>query len=188
MLELPVEILLKYTTNELHKLNLLLQEGITPKDIVLLLDTYLLTKVTAYNVHDLLRVSRQYCKLLSGAIPVTWGRGNHATVEENIVSHYKKHLLSTAASCEVAGWESVEPIAENRTLEWYTNYPTTAYNFTYMERVVIHSNGRHTYISGFVGKVFIVGRYEGTTFAISSCYYVTDGEKPGRYVDKCTYD
>ena len=54
-----------------------------------------------------------------------------------------------------------------------------------MKDIVVSSNGKCTYYSGFVGNIFIVGRYEGDKFGISSCYYVVDGEKPGRYVDKC---
>jgi hypothetical protein len=57
--------------------------------------------------------------------------------------------------------------------------------FYYMRDVIVHTNGRGTYISGFFNNVFIVGRYQDDVFGISSCYHVNSGIKEGRLKDKC---
>lgn len=57
--------------------------------------------------------------------------------------------------------------------------------FYYMRDVIVHSNGRGTYMSGFYGNLFVVGRYCGETFGISSFYHVPLGVKEGRLKDLC---
>lgn len=202
LLELPNNLLTTYTFSELNKIHSLLKENVTNEDMILILSKCILSKVTIYNINDILTFLNEYNDLMSGKLKVEWGPGNslisdnddnsdtdtdnnHTIVALNIKNHYNKHILSE----ERHHWNT---ISCNLSREWYTNYPIV--NFTTMERIVIHSNGRNTYLSGFVGNVFIVGRYhtevnnEGPNkkFGISSCYYVVGGNKSGRYVDKCT--
>lgn len=164
LLDLPVVDCRYY--NKLYQLT----TKLSIEEIGKLCQFAILEKVTIHNARDILR-------FIDNPIPVPeWGPGNFGDVTINQIEHYNKHILSE----EGEYWKTICP---NLTLEWYINYPIS--NFHKMTNVVVSSNGKYTYYSGFVDNVFIVGRYEGDKFGISPCYYVVDGEKPGRYVDRC---
>jgi hypothetical protein len=63
----------------------------------------------------------------------------------------------------------------------YKKFPVE--KFYHMKKIILHSNGKEVYLSGFYGNFFIVGRIglSDELFLISSCYYVTDADKKGRY-------
>lgn len=132
-------------------------------------------KVTKHNVKYLQRFSEEVHLLLNG--DVGWGSGNHGSAEENIKEHFNKHVL-----CSIEGifWGKQGIISADD----YAAYAVKM--FRCMERVLVHTNGSGVYLSGFADKVFIVGRYDGQyQFGISSCYYVEEGNKPGRESGLC---
>jgi hypothetical protein len=109
-------------------------------------------------------------------LSVQWGPGNNKTKKENVYKHYLKHALSD----ENQFWEL---ILNDINCESYMKY--TIGIFYKLSRVLIHTNGTNVYMSGFYNNVFVVGRYEGDVFGISSCYYIESGEKLGRWKNVC---
>lgn len=173
LFRLPSEIIVKYNTKELHQVDMLL-EFVSYELLVPVVLKCNLDKITKYNIHDVIRYFNDYDRFMND--DVEWGPGNHNDIDANITEHYIKHVLSN----EGRHWKS---LLSDMSEQSYKDYARNM--FKRMERVVVHSNGRHTYMSGFYGKIFIVGRYHEGVFGISSCYYVNDGEKPGRYIDAC---
>lgn len=133
--------------------------------------------VSIHNVKDILQFVEQERLFCTKQIPISWGPGNHKNSEINIQRHYEKHVLDPV---EGVFWHSILQPANRDT---YAAYAINA--FYKMKRVIVHSNGRYVYLSGFVDKVFIVGRFDDQKFGISSCYYVSEGEKKGRWNDIC---
>jgi hypothetical protein len=176
LLDLPIVTLIGKTYNELVKIYKIMDKcNISIKDVLTLIENCNLDKVTIYNIKDIIRYLNEYNYLIDGKISINWGPGNNKDIQDNILNHYNKHILSE----EGKNWIT----SNNKTLDWYTNFPLE--NFTKMEKIVIHTDGKKTYLSGFYGKIFIVGRYCGDKFGISSSYYVPDGEKKGRYANSC---
>lgn len=103
---------------------------------------------------------------------IEWGPGNNGNPHNNMIKHKVKHLL-----------ELQELLSSGKHIEEYIKYAVDV--FYYMTDVIVHSNGRGSYMSGFFEKMFIVGRYEGEVFGISSCYLVESGIKEGRLKDEC---
>lgn len=175
LLCLPIVFISKYDKNELVKLNKF--TGLIGKDdIVELLSRIPINRLTVYNVKDLLLYTHQSVDLTTGKIHISWGPGNHSSIDENIMEHYNKHVLSD----EGVYWNN---ILNHMSCESYRDYAVES--FYKMKRVIIHSNGKNTYMSGFRENIFVVGRYHEGIFGISSCYYVEGGEKMGRYNDMC---
>ncbi len=165
--DLPIEVYKQYDIIELEKIITLLPYS---SDLLQILPLCNLQKINKHNVCDIVRYYHEFSNLRSG--PVQWGPGNHIDIGTNIQEHYIKHVLSKDED-----WNFISSVKE---------YQEEAQNmFCKMERIVIHSNGKSTYMSGFYNKYFIVGRYHQGIFGISSCYYVSSGEKLGRYTDQC---
>lgn len=176
LLELPVDILHKLSVKEAQKTHML-TGYISPQDITLLLLCSEIDKVTKYNYKDIIRFIREYNDIRIGKINVSWGKGNHLNKVCNIYEHFNKH---TKDNLEKIYWEQVLEVVTPTSYKLFTENI-----FKMLDKVVIHSNGRNTYMSGFYNNFFVVGRYHNNIFGISSCYYVEDGEKLGRYVDRC---
>lgn len=175
LLRLPVDILRLYSCNELQRIYMLMEY--TSQDNMLLLLKYCkLSKITKYNINDLIRIIADHEDITNGVISVKWGKGNYANIETNIKQHYIKHVLSE----EGIYWKQVLPELTEYHYKFYTEKI-----FKRINKIVIHSNGRYVCLSGFYNNFFVVGKYEEGKFTISSCYYVVNGEKYGRYVDSC---
>ena len=164
LLECP-DILLKYTHKELKKLSRLI-ECSSAYSLCRVLTKVPLDKLTTKNVKDLYKYIRDFNDFYSGTLCVGWGPGNNKYPEVNALQHMRKHYT--------------DPLQHNNT---YVQCPIDV--FYYMRDVIVHSNGRGTYLSGFYNNTFVVGRYEGDVFGISSCYYVESGIKDGRLKDYC---
>lgn len=164
---MPISSLKDKTLRELKKMGILLK--FTSADVLskVLTRTHL-TKITKYNVHDLYKYTISANDFLVGSVNVSWGPGNNGTPEANMRNHATKHSVELEYILGLNG---------------YNQYGVGL--FYYMRDVLVHTNGRGTYISGFFNNVFIVGRYNGNVFGISSCYHVNTGIKEGRLKDKC---
>lgn len=125
---------------------------------VKLFDTLNYNLITTYNADKFLLYLRDLDKFNH----VEWGPGNHKNVNQNIKNHYIKHVLSN--ECD---WQ----FSENE----YKQYAIDS--FHKMIDKVIHTDGKNVYLSGFYNHTFIIGRYHGDMFGISSCYYVESGKK-----------
>lgn len=162
-----------YTENELIKLNKI------SKNIPLELSTKIFNKIPCRNINtrnidNLLLFLKDEDKFKNKKININWGPGNCKNPIDNIRKHYNKHILSD----EGKYWKLI--LGENGS---YQKYAIDA--FYKMKNVIIHSNGKNVYLSGFFNNIFIVGRYNNDIFGISSCYYVENGVKKGRYNDIC---
>lgn len=171
--------------NSLTKISLFSKErGI---DLESLVGLYLrcegdLEVINTHNIQQLLDFIRDERKFVRGRIDVGWGPGNYDNPKLNLLHHYRKHILDSDAERE--RWKDILPILSE---ESYRDYAINS--FYKMQRVVIHSNGKTVYLSGFYENVFIIGRYHEGIFGLSSCYYVELGEKEGRYKDLyCKFD
>lgn len=172
LLDIPFELLNDRKISALNKIDSFLRsENITTDDMITVLTKCDLSKVTTYNISDVVKYLNDQPKWSKNKIK--WGAGNNSDVDSNIQQHYFKHVLSD----EGKFWHKLGVI----TLNDYLQYPLD--NFGRMKKVLVHSNGVSTYLSGFVDHIFIIGRYDKNDFGISSCYYVESGEKPGRYSD-----
>lgn len=164
---------LNYAKKELVKISKLLK-FMTAKDLLFLLNHIKnIFLITEKNWKDLLKFARNKESFFEKKVVIKWGNGNHKDPYINLIEHYKKHV-----KCETEGvyWEGIG-------LEEYRDFPLL--HFYEMENVFVHSHGGFVHLSGFYGNVFIVGRYEGNEFGISSCYYVESGRKEGRESGKC---
>lgn len=164
-----------YTPDELIKLNKLL--NISLKLLKLSSDIFHKIHypyVNKHNIHNLLLLINDFHG--KKHICIAWGPGNHENPIINVKAHYLKHVLSD----EGIYWKD---LLTDFTLDHYKNYAIDS--FYKMKKVIVHTNGKHIYLSGFYGNVFIIGRYHENIFGISSCYYVINGEKEGRYKNKC---
>lgn len=162
----------KYECDQLKKLNDMIKH-IDVSIMTMLFDKINYQKINMHNVKNLLLFVRDENDFIRGKKIIEWGRGNYKSVEENIKKHYEKHVLNED---EGIYWGNVD-------CDDYEKYAID--NFYKMENVIVHSNGRYVYLSGFYGDVFIVGRYDDGVFGISSCYHVDGGVKNGRYKDYC---
>lgn len=159
-----------YSKTDLNKLQML-TNYVSIQEAVLIYQNSI--NITKYNVRKLLQFIKDKDKFINKEMNIVWGPGNHANVEENINEHYKKHVLS---NWEAQYWKSLN-------CESYRDYAIES--FYKIKNVMVHSNGKNVYLSGFYGNVFIIGRYEDDVFGISSCYYVESGVKCGRERDFC---
>jgi len=164
---------------DLNKLNLL-ANNIPIHQAILLCQTS--ANITKYNANDILKFIHDKENFINKKIKIEWGPGNHKDPKLNLIEHYQKHVLSkeTVPFNELAHWKS---LLTDPTCESYGKYAIES--FYKMQNVIVHSNGTHVYLSGFYGTVFIIGRYNGDVFGISSCYVVESGEKNGRFKYKC---
>jgi len=182
LFNLPHNIIKKYTNTELIKISSL-ESIISLSQITLILEYVDLQSITKHNIVDLYKYVSNIDKFKKGEVPISWGPGNNGCSHLNAVEHYKKHAkynqnnIGTIYETEYLEWEKI--IEDG---ELYSDYPIT--HFYKMRDVIVHTNGRGVYLSGFYGCVFIVGRYNGDTFGISSCYYVKSGRKLGREINK----
>lgn len=117
--------------------------------------------ITIYNADKFLL----YLRDLDNFKNISWGPGNHKNINDNVTNHYIKHVLSS----EYKYWKFIHNEGE------YKQYAIDA--FYKMIKIIIHTDGKNVYLSGFYNHVFIIGRYHNDTFGISSCYYVENGEK-----------
>ena len=131
-----------------------------------------INNITKNNAKFLMVFFEQYDNFKENKIEIKWGKGNHNDAETNLNEHYKKHLLSE----EGYMWKNVLDCMD---VNSYKEYAIKS--FYNMNNIVIHTDGNNIYISGFINKIFIVGKYSDNTFSISSCYYVESGEKKGRH-------
>lgn len=161
---------------ELHKLNkLILKNKISLDVIIKLFNKFNTENITEYNAAKLLLYLRDLDRILRSNIK--WGSGNNNDVNQNIINHFKKHVL-----CPNEGQYWIKILDEMN----YNSYEKYAINsFSKMKKVLIHTDGVDVYLSGFHDNIFIVGRYDNDIFTISSCYYVKSGEKLGRYKGLC---
>lgn len=133
-------------------------------------------KISVNNVDKLslyLKDKEQFEKKL---IKVNWGPGNNKDIQLNINNHYTKHVLSLD---ENEYWNFLNVKDANT----YKQFAIDA--FYKMTNVIVHTDGRNMYLSGIYKHIFIIGRYDKDVFGISSCYYVNNGEKEGRYAGLC---
>jgi hypothetical protein len=185
---ISIELLFQYTDKNLKKLNNIISQ-INEEDydnFIMLLYISALDKITKHNIKDLMRYVRSYSSFISCGIKIQWGVGNNKNISSNILNHYIKHTSSL--SDEGIIWDKIlynqlEEITECEKIKLYEIYAIKS--FYLMKDVIVHSNGINTYMSGFYGNIFIIGRYNGEEFGISSCYYVEGGKKFGREKDKC---
>jgi len=168
--------LYQYHPDELIKLNKLFNSSFISLKIIKLSSEMIYKinyhHINKHNIHNLLLIIRDFC--CNQQINIVWGPGNHDNPINNLKQHYKKHILSD----EGIYWKDLI-----FNINDYKNYAINS--FYKMKKVIVHTNGKHIYLSGFYGNVFIIGRYHEYVFGISSCYYVVNGEKPGRYKNKC---
>lgn len=170
-----------YTFAELKRIHLLANGSI---DRLLCVLKYVnLQIITPRNINDLYKYVVAREQFASGQMPIQWGPGNNRDPYKNAILHSQKHAQYNTSD--------VNKIWANEYLEWqqilfddvaYETYPIV--NFYKMRDVMVHTNGRGTYLSGFHNNVFIVGRWDGDVFGISSCYYVPGGRKLGREINK----
>jgi hypothetical protein len=158
----------EYNENELIKLYKLCK--VVSLESAIKLVVY--DNITIYNTRDILLFLRDKNKFINKEVDIKWGPGNHGNPIDNVKKHYIKHILSD----EGIYWNNIS----------LCDYEKFAIDSFYkMERIIVHTNGRNVYLSGFYGNIFIVGRYDGDVFGLSSCYYVENGEKKGRYKGMC---
>ncbi len=165
-----------YSQDELIKLNKLfnVSNNISLKLLKLSENFHVHQYINKHNIHNLLLLINDFHG--KKHIIIEWGPGNHENPIINLKAHYQKHVLSD----EGLYWKN---LLSDFTLDNYKNY--AIHSFYKMKKVIVHTNGKHIYLSGFYGNVFIIGRYHDNIFGISSCYYVINGEKLGRYKNKC---
>lgn len=148
-------------------------------------------RITKHNVKSILKYVDDANNFINKKVTIEWGPGNHGDTNTNINEHYKKHVLSETENqywsllVKNSSQSSQSSQSNLSTLDCksYENYAIES--FYKMKNVMIHSNGKGVYMSGFYGNVFIIGRYHNSVFGISSCYYVENGEKNGRLKDLC---
>jgi len=191
---IPYKLLSNRSFQEIDKIYKFIKlANITIHDMILLLNKCNLDKITLYNVNDVLKYIKNYDSLISGKTKIEWGPGNHGESDKNVLMHFIKHVITDKTEGEL-----IKNILVNNNLssnnndnvndyytmyQLYKNYPIM--NFTKMEKITIHTNGKHTYMSGIYQNMFIVGRYTNDVFGISSCYYLFSGDKIGRHNTKC---
>ena len=112
-------------------------------------------------------------------INIGWWACNHGNVIKNIEEHFIKHVYHVL-SCEGVYWKS---LLDEISCDSYKKYTIDV--FYKMKNVIVHTDGINVYLSGFYDNVFIISRYHDDIFGISSCYYVENGEKNGRYKGIC---
>lgn len=186
LLMIPYNTLRNYTTQEMIKICKLIRlMNIEPKDMIKILSKCELSKLTKHNINDVLKYVKNYDDMINGKLKIHWGPGNHNNIENNIYMHYIKHVVSDENEGRMIKniMGICDNMNENEVYELYKNYPLN--NFRKMEKITIHTDGRHTYLSGIYQNMFIVGRYSDDVFGISSCYYLFEGEKSKRYTTKC---
>ena len=168
-----------YSKNKLIKLNNI-SKKIPLESAIKLFNKFNYKHITKFNYHNLLLYLRDMDNFKNHKIKITWGPGNHKNVRENVNEHYIKHVLSNVLSNEQIYWER---ILDTVNCESYKSYAINS--FYKLKKVLVHTDGVNVYMSGFHHNVFIIGRYDGDMFGISSCYYVENGEKLGRYKGLC---
>lgn len=178
LFNLSFDFLGKYNNTELLRLHKII-EYVGIDNTIKICSKAKINNITKYNANLLLLYINNIENFISKKIAINWGPGNYGRYEKNIDEHYKKHILSD----EGMYWSN---ILSELNCEYYKKYAIDS--FYKMKNVIVHSNGKNVYLSGFYGNVFIVGRYDNNqTFGISSCYYVINGEKKGREKDFCFY-
>jgi hypothetical protein len=133
--------------------------------------------VTKHNILCIENFLHNLHKFRERKINIKWGSGNNKDINTNILLHYNKHTVDSLEENEQ--WKKF--YNGDISLEMYKKFPMKY--FYQMKKIILHSNGKEVYISGFYNNFFIVGRLNESTelFSISSCYYVVNGEKKGRY-------
>ena len=125
------------------------------EDVVAVLDVVDIEGVTKCNIRDLSKFVKHTNLFARRQVQINWGPGNNGCARKNAVEHCKKHALYNTEYTnteEYLEWERI--LADD---ELYTNYSIK--HFYAMRDVIVHSNGRGVYLSGFYFNVFIVGRY-----------------------------
>ena len=179
LLNLPSNYIREYTCTELKKIHTL--TSVLPLNQVMCTLTLVpLRTITQLNVVNLYKFVSNYDNFRDGLVPIAWGPGNNKDSLINAIKHYEKHTLynqNKEYDDEYLKWRYI--LSNN---DLYIEYPVKY--FYKMKDVMVHTNGKGVYLSGFYHNVFIVGRYEGDTFGISSCYYVKSRRKPGREINR----
>jgi len=160
-----------YNNRELIKLHKISQK-IGIYDAIKIFDKVILrNNISYYNVNKLLLYLNDEDNFRNKTIDIKWGPGNHKNINDNVKYHYIKHVLSKDEQ-----WDNISE-------EEYQQYAIdTFYKIT---NYLVHTDGKNVYLSGFYNNVFIIGRYHNNIFGISSCYYVKNGQKNGRYNGLC---
>lgn len=148
------------------------------RDVVEVFDAVAVDQITSSNIRKLLLFIRDK-PYFSNKSRVKWRS------KECLVQHYRKHVLSSEENNKVLPVECVywKYLLKNIECASYERYAIDS--FYKMKNVIVHTDGAEVWLSGFHGNVFIIGRYSDKVFGISSCYYVVDGEKQGRYKGLC---
>jgi hypothetical protein len=185
----------KYSYSQIRKLQTL-SKDINSDVLIELFDNFNYEHITKHNWKNLLSYLNDFDNKLSDVLTsdnnlspmgvnvshrsvltsdnsfnVEWGSGNHKSKKENVNAHYTKHVLSS----EGDHWANL--ISKDK--QSYERYAIDSFNK--LKKVLVHTDGKNIYISGFLGNIFTIGRYYGDKFKLSSCYYVESGEKMGRY-------
>lgn len=173
------ELLERYNCRQLSKIAGL--STIIPlANLATVLEKVDLCKITKHNVKDLYKFVSNSLDFSEGRVRIVWGPGNNRYSSLNSVKHYRKHSEydgEESYCLEYLQWEKMD-------MNDYPTYSEYALDSFYkMKDVLVHTNGRGVYLSGFHGNVFIVGRYNGDEYGISSCYYTDTPRKLGRELD-----
>jgi len=164
-----------YEEKEIIKLNEI-AKNISLESTVELFDRINYQNINTHNAKKILLYLRDENNFKKNKINIGWGPGNHGDPITNIEEHFIKHVLSE----EGMHWKL---LLDKISCDSYKKYAIDA--FYKMKNVIVHTDGTNVYLSGFYENVFIIGRYHNDIFGISSCYYVENGEKNGRYKGIC---
>lgn len=160
----------QFQKKELVKLNKIAQ-SVSLQSVIELFDLINYRQITKFNANKLLLFMNNTNNFNNHKIKIKWGPGNYG--DDNVQQYYCKHVLSD----EGIHWKH---ILNNE------DYRRFAVNIFYkMKDVIVHTNGTNVWLSGFYCKYFIIGRFDDDVFGISSCYYVENSQKPGRYNGFC---
>lgn len=179
-------IIQSYTCKQLQKI-VNLSKIIPLNNILCILQRVQIEKVTQFNVKDLYKFISNIDQFINGSVNIQWGPGNNRYPNINSIKHYKKHVDSSYEQHYLNEYQDWEQLGDKLSVDFndcpmYINYAID--KFYQMSDVMVHTNGKGVYMSGFVMNVFIVGRYDKDTFGISSCYYVKSRKRMGRETDR----
>lgn len=189
LLELEsIELVVGYSFDNLKKISTLCHAE-RLSNIIVVLQRVDILKTTEYNIKDLYKYVSNVNNFISGKVPIQWGPGNNKHPQLNAYNHCIKHTeCNSDYAHEHTEWEQIHKskVKFNNIADLYNNHAVKC--FYKMTDVIVHTNGRGVYMSGYYTtaniKIFIVGRYDKNVFGISSCYCVSPYKKLGRHSDK----
>jgi hypothetical protein len=164
----------KYSYSQIRKLRALSKgtNYINLGVLIKLFDNFNYEHITKHNWNSLLSHLKDFDNNLSpvrsdvkhrsvltsdnSSFNVEWGSGDHKSKKENVNAHYTKHILSS----EGDHW--VNLISKDK--QSYERYAIDSFNK--LKKVLVHTDGKNIYISGFLGNVFTIGRYHDNKFML----------------------